>query len=214
MIVFCLRSSHGWVAAALLMLALGAPDTATAQPATHGPADWPCVQRLIPELAPAVLWPDAQIEELDADWWEDEELARVARYASARETAPDEALRRVNEFIESVGEGTREERLRLLFAGVFQEINRERSRTIAAVRRYAQGQVGQLERISELVDELERLRAADGMEQDALGRLEQELVWQRRLFQDRQAALRALCEQPYLLEERLGRLVRAIQAGL
>jgi hypothetical protein len=172
------------------------------------------VQRLIPELTPAVIWPDAHIEELDADWWEDEELAEVVRYASARETAPDEALRRVNEFIESVGEGERKERLRLLFAGLFQEINRERSRTIAAVRRYAQGQVGQLERISGLVDELERRRAADGVEQDALGRLEQELLWQRRLFQDRQAALRALCDQPYLLEERLGRLVRAIQAEL
>ena len=212
--MFRQRSSDGWVAAALLMLVVGAPATAVAQPATHGPPDWPCVQRLILELAPAALWPDAQIEELDANWWEDEELARVVRYASARETAPDEALRRVNWFIESVGDGEREERLRLLFAGLFQEINRERSRTIAAVRRYAQGQVGQLERISGLVDELERLRAADGVEQDALGRLEQELWWQRRLFQDRQAALRALCEQPYLLEERLGRFVRAIQAGL
>jgi hypothetical protein len=207
-----LRSCAGGAAAGLALL-LGTPGSAAAQHAAHGPTDWPCVQRLIPELAPATIWPGPPIEELESQWWQDDELARVVRFAAARETPVEDAMRRVEGFVERIYGEERERRLTLLFAGLFQEIDRRRSRTIEAVRRYARGQVGRLERISALVDELEERRGADGVEQAILDRLEGELFWQRRVFQDRQAALRALCEQPYGLEQRLGHFARAIQAG-
>ena len=201
-------------AGALALLLVIPSGAAEAQRAAHGPPDWPCVQRLIPELGAGSIWAGPPIDELDMEWWEDEEVARVVRFATARETPVTEALERVNAFIETVEEDELETRLTLLFAGLFREINQERSRTIEAVRRYARGQVGRLERISGLVDELEQLRGSNGAEPAAIERLEQELFWERRLFHDRQTAMRALCSQPYILEERLGRFVGTIHARL
>jgi hypothetical protein len=195
-----------------LLLALASPGHA--QPAAHGPPDWPCVQRLIPELAPATIWAGPPIDALEAEWWDDPELARVVRFAAARETTPEAARERVEAYISGVPEAEREEQLTLLFAGLFREIGRERSRTIEAVRRYARGQVGQLEQISALVDRLEEARSGNDVPPGEVERLEQELHWQRRLFQDRQGSLQALCQQPYLLEQRLGQLVRVISAEL
>lgn len=202
-------------AAALLAMTavLFQSGAAHAQRAATGPADWPCVQRLIPELSWGAIWSGPSIEELERDWWEDEEVGRTVRFAASRNTRSQDALERVDAFLEDTAEAD-EERLSLLFAGLFDRISRERSRTIEAIRRYARGQVDRLETIGALVDELEEARSAEESDTEGIERLEQEIFWERKVFEDRQASLRALCEQPYLLEERLSRMVRAIQAKM
>lgn len=197
----------------LIAAALALVPPAQAQRAATGPADWPCVQRLIPELSWGTIWTGPSPEELDREWWEDEEIAGVVRFATARETGEEEAVERVREFVGSL-EADHEQRLTLLFSGLFREINRERGRTIEAVRRYARGQVERLEGISELVDRLEQLREHDGADEERVQRVEDELFWERRVFELRQQSLEPLCDKPYLLEERLSRLVRVIQAEL
>jgi hypothetical protein len=199
------------MAAVAGLLAMAAP--AQAQRAATGPPDWPCVQRLIPELQWSTIWSGPSIDELDGNWWDDEEVGRTVRFASQRETSLEAALDRVEELADATSEN-REERLTHLFAGLFERIGRERGRTIDAIRRYARGQVVQLEKIGQLVDRLEDARSRNGPGAETVQSLEQEIYWERRVFEDRQASLRALCEQPYLLEERLSRLVRAIQARL
>jgi hypothetical protein len=215
--VFRLRS-WCWACAVALLLAVAllfaaAPQTAEAQRAAVGPPDWPCVQRLIPELAWETIWTGPPIDELEQAWWEDEEIGRVVRLATAPGTSTAEALGLIGELVDRIDED-REHRLTLLFAGVFEQTNRERGHTIDAIRRYARGQVGRLERIGTLVDELEELRRNEGHSSETVARWEEELFWERRVFEDRQASLRALCDQPYLLEEQLSRMVRVIQAEL
>lgn len=192
---------------------LSQSETANAQRAATGPADWPCVQRLIPELSWSAMWSGPSIEELERDWWDDDEVGRTVRFAASRDTRSQDALERVNAFLEGVAQAD-EERLSLLFSGLFERIGRERSRTIDAIRRYTRGQVVQLEKIGSLVDELEQVRGAGNADRQRVQRLENEIFWERKVFEDRQASLRALCEQPYLLEERLSRMVRSIQAKL
>lgn len=202
------------IASALAATAvLSQSETAAAQRAATGPADWPCVQRLIPELSWSAIWSGPSIEELERDWWDDDEVGRTVRFAASRDTRSQDALERVNAFLEGVAEAD-EERLSLLFSGLFERIGRERSRTIDAIRRYTRGQVVQLEKIGSLVDELEQARAGEDADRQRVQRLENEIFWERKVFEDRQASLRALCEQPYLLEERLSRMVRSIQAKL
>lgn len=207
-----LRCFRYCVAGGLMVLMAASAGPAQAQRAATGPPDWPCVQRLIPELSWGTIWAGPSPEELERDWWDDEEAARVVRYATARGTSEEEALERVRSFLDEVESGN-EERLTLLFAGLFQEVDRERGRTIDAVRRYARGQVQRLDTISELVDRLEELRS-EGADPEDIQRVEDELFWERRLFQQRQDSLQALCDKPYLLEERLSRLVREIQTRL
>lgn len=185
-------------------------EPVNAQRAASGPPDWPCVQRLIPELAWGTIWTGPSPDALEPDWWDDEEIGRVVRFATARETSREDAVERVRDFVNSV-ETNREERLTLLFSGLFERIDNERSRTIASIRKFSRSQVSRLETISGMVNDLEALRESNGVSAGTVERLEKELHWEQRTFKMRQQTLPALCEQPYLLEEKLSRMVRVIR---
>lgn len=191
-------------------LALGGVARVEAQRAAAGPPDWPCVQRLIPELAWGTIWTGPSLDELERDWWEDEEVGRVARFATDRSTPGDEALERVRDFVASVDDGEAEERLTLLFAGLFELTDRERRRAIDGIRRASRAQMARLDDISAMVDELEERRADEQADEAEIERLSETLFWEERTFERRQQALPAMCEQPALLEEKLGRMVRVI----
>lgn len=211
-----MRAPPGIMLLAVAGVLLAAAVPAEAQRAAAGPPDWPCVQRLIPELAWGTLWTGPSPEALEQPWWEDEAVGRVVRFATARDTPREAALARVRAFVAEVSEAPeaeREQRLTRLFAGLFERINRERSRTIERIRSAARGQMARLERLAALVDELEAARADDAGS-DEIERLEQALYWERLTFQRRQQSLPALCEKPYLLEEELSRMVRAIRNAL
>ncbi|SFU83071.1 hypothetical protein [Halomonas korlensis] len=200
----------------MIILGLGVPD-ARAQRAATGPPDWPCVQRLIPELAWGTIWTGPSPEALERSWWEDEEVGRVVRFATARETPREEALQRVHDFVAQVAgqpEADREERLTLLFAGLFERIDRERSRIIERIRSASRGQVKRLDRLTVLVDELEVLRASSEASGADIEELRKELHWEQRTFQKRQQLLPVMCEKPSLLEEELSRMVRVIRSEL
>lgn len=201
---------------AMMALGLGMAD-ARAQRAATGPPDWPCVQRLIPELAWGTIWAEPSPEALERSWWEDEEVGRVVRFATSRETPRDEALQRVGDFVAQLAsqpQADREERLTLLFAGLFERIDRERSRVIERIRGASRGQVKRLDRLAELVDELEARRTSREASDADIEQLQQELHWEQRTFQKRQQLLPVLCEKPVLLEEELSRMVRLIRAEL
>ncbi|MCE8026190.1 hypothetical protein [Billgrantia aerodenitrificans] len=207
-------------------LALFAATEVEAQRAAAGPPDWPCVQRLIPELAWGTIWTGPSPEELEQAWWEDDEVGRVARFATSRSTPEEQAQARVREFVESLPEEKDEEkgeeqadeeverRLTLLFAGLFELTNRERRRTIDGIRSASRAQLARLETISGMVDELEERRADESADAAEVERLSESLFWEQRTFQQRQQALPAMCEQPYLLEEKLSRMVRTIMARM
>lgn len=203
----------GFAMALIVMLGVAPPTHA--QRAATGPPDWPCVQRLIPELSWGTVWAGPSLDELEREWWDDEEVASVVRYATARETDDDAALQRVRDFVESTADDDdREERLTLLFAGLFERIDRERGRTIERIRGASRAQVARLETLSEMVDRLEERRGEEDPAQDEIERLEQELHWEKRAFEMRQQTLPAMCEKPYLLEEQLGRMVRVIREAM
>src|SRR5690554_140498 len=213
------RWSLRWLSLGLVMgLALTSVSQVEAQRAAAGPPDWPCVQRLIPELAWGTLWTGPSLDELEQEWWEDDEIARVVRFAISRSTPEEQALARVSEFVESIdpSDAAAEQRLTQLFAGLYQLTNRERRRTIDRIRGASRAQMARLDTISGMVDELEiqRSNADSAADQAEADRLAEALFWEQRTFQHRQQALPALCEQPYLLEEQLSRMVRVIMARM
>jgi hypothetical protein len=196
------------------LLLLGGMAHVEAQRAAAGPPDWPCVQRLIPDMAWGTVWAGPPLDELEHQWWEDEEIGRVVRFATARATPEGEGLERVRDFVASVDDDEAEERLTLLFSGLFELTNRERRRAIDSIRRASRAQVARLEIISEMVDELENQRREEGGDEVEIERLAEDLFWEQRTFQMRQQALPAMCEQPYLLEEKLSRMTRVIMERL
>ncbi len=209
----------------LLLIVLALPSLASAQYPGAEPLDWPCEQRLIPALAWGALWDGPSPEALKKQWWEDEEVGAVVRFATARKTPRDVAIARVRSFAEDVASGQQsagrsltqeeiEQRLTLLFAGLFERIDRERNRVIAVIRGAARAQVARLDRISRMIDRLEVLSASETASNDAIERLQEALYWERQTFRMRQQALPAFCEKPYLLEESLSRMVRDIRSQM
>ncbi|PMR75913.1 hypothetical protein [Billgrantia endophytica] len=204
----------------LLVLGLGSALALTgvaqveAQRAAAGPPDWPCVQRLIPDMAWGSIWAGPSLDELERQWWDDEEVGRVVRFATTRATPEGEGLERVREFVAAVDDDEAEERLTLLFSGLFELTNRERRRTIDSIRRTSRAQVARLDVISEMVDELEKRRGEEAADETEIERLSEDLFWEQRTFQLRQQALPAMCELPYLLEEKLSRMTRVIMERL
>lgn len=195
-----------------LITSLLLPGNVQAQRAAAGPPDWPCVQRLIPELAWGTLWAGPSLDELEQPWWEDQQVGRTVRASTSRTISEEQALDHLQRFIEE--NDPDKQRLTLLFSGLFEQINSARSRTIEKIRSASRAQVARLEQVSELVNELETARDSTNAAEEEITRLEKELHWERRTFEMRQQALPALCEKPYLLEERLARMVRIIDSSM
>lgn len=168
--------------------------------------DWPCIQRLVPELAAAQLWrgsPMSAVEPVESG----SELDALAEELAARRVALEEAERLVAGFAEGLGPAERDEELARLFTRTLALINQDRSSIIAGIKRYARGQRQLAQQISEKNDRLQALG-----QQELLAR--QELMMQRdwdiRVFDDRRNSLTYLCEQPVLLEQRAFALARTM----
>jgi hypothetical protein len=195
------------VLASLLILANMAP--AGAQPA-HDP-DWPCVQRLVPELSAGMMWSGPPLDASN-DWERDPELAKLAGQLAARRTSLDQAEAVITEYAEDLSPDARAEKLGTLFTGVLELINSERSRMIASIKSYARNQRQLAERITQenrRLDQLERDPQAGPQTEPA--ELRSQRDWDLRIYDDRNRALRQVCDQPVQLEQRAFALARAIQ---
>jgi hypothetical protein len=196
------------ILASLLMLSGMAP--AGAQPA-HDP-DWPCVQRLVPELSAGMMWSGPPLDASDGGWNSDPEIAQLAGQLAPRRTPVDQAEAAIAGYAKGLSADARAERLRMLFEGVLELINDERSRTIDSIKRYARNQRQLAERIRQenrRLDQLERDPQAGAPTE--LAELRSQRDWDLRIYDDRNRALRQVCDQPVQLEQRAFALARAIQ---
>ena len=197
--------------AILVMLAGVTPGTA--QPA-HDP-DWPCIQRLVPELSAGMLWGQAPPTTPIGEWHEDPELAQLVGSVAARSTSMDQAREAIADYAEGLPPDARAEKLGALFEGVLELVNGERSRTIASIKSYARNQRQLAERIAQenrRLDQLEREQKAEAQTEAA--DLRNERDWALRIYDDRNRVLRQVCDQPVQLEQRAFALARAIQSQI
>lgn len=201
------RSLLGAAGLAVLALAPGAAPSAAAEPSD---ADWPCIQRLVPQLAASQMWAGPSAESGGAI---DDETTQLAHRLAARSMPVDEAEAAIDSFAGGLPPEERNAELARLFHEVLQLINLERSRIIAGIKRYTRKQRHLAEKIAQDSRQLADLQP--GTTPDAAT---QELLearqWDLRVFEDRQRILRQVCEQPVLLEQRAFALSRAMQAQL
>jgi len=194
------------LACAVLWWSAGAAPVASA---TGEDPDWPCVQRLVPEIAPGMLWAGPPLDAVDGE--PVPAIEALAGELAARRVPLEEAEAQVEEFAESFGNEQKDEQLTRLFARTLEIINRDRSSIIQGIRKYARGQRALADRINVRNEELIELAADQVLERDAL-RAERD--WDLRVYEDRRASLGYLCEQPVLLEQRAFALARAIAGHL
>ena len=174
--------------------------------------DWPCVQVLVPEIAPGMIWTGPPLEEAGAGWRDDPAVRELAGELAARRTPLEEAEQRVAEFAQAQPAGARDAALTRLFAGVLATINRDRASLISGIKRFAGKQRVLSEGIAETNAALRELDAAAPPERRQ--ELEEQRAWSMRIFDEREGSLTYLCEQPVVLEQRAFALARAIAGHL
>ncbi len=171
--------------------------------------DWPCVQRLVPQLSAAAVWDGPPLAEPGADSPGEAAIAELASKVAARGTPLDTAEQAIVTYAESLG-AERDARLTALFAAVFVTVDRDRAELISGIKRYARGQRRLAARIRETTAELGGGTATAARRRE----LQERRAWDTRIFEERQTSLQALCDQPVLLEQRLFRLAQTIRANM
>ncbi len=203
-----LRGGAGALAAALAgLLVLTSARPAAAAAAT---ADWPCQQRLVPEIAAGMIWPGPPLNSVPAEV-DDPTIRHLAGELAARRTPLEQASTQIDQFANGLPAEQRKQRLTQLFAETLAVINRDRGSIIGGIKKYSQGQQALADRITTSNQQLTELASDQVQERDALAA---QRDWDLRIYRDRKSSLSYLCEQPVLLEKRAFAVAKAIAGHL
>lgn len=195
--------------AAGLALLLVLPAPAGAADPRH--PDWPCVQARVSEISLPAVWSGPPIEDVGQRWEQDARIRDLVVRLAQRRTPLEEARETVAAFVAGPD---REEKGRLLFAGLFERLNRERSEVMSGIERLARRQEQFAEQVRADAAELRALQQAPQRDQARIDELAGRIEWTTRIFEDRRKTVRYVCEVPVLIEQRLFALARAIQQAL
>ena len=197
----------------LVAAAALARGCATACGRAGGRSDWPCIQRLVPELAVSQMWAGARPDGAEIAASADGELAQLAHRLASRSMPVEEAQAAIERFADSLAPEERDAQLARLFDDVLQQINQERSQIIDGIRRYTRKQRHLADKIAHDSQKLADLQPGTTPDAETQALLD-ERQWDLRVFEDRRRILTQICEQPVLLEQRAFSLSRAMQAQL
>jgi hypothetical protein len=136
----------------------------------------------------------------------------VARLA-ARRTPLEEAEKTIAEFVAGAA-AERQGNAKLLMAGLFETLNRQRAEVMSGIERFTRRQRELVERIRANTTRLRELQSAAERDDAKLSELANQVEWDTRIFEDRRKVTRYVCEVPTVIERRLFALGRAIAQAL
>ena len=196
-----------WIVGAYVFLAV----PAIAMDARH--PDWPCPQVVVPNLSVAAFWTGPSIDDVGDNWMKDKTVHDLVLRFAGRRTSLAEAEKEAAEFIVGT-QAERQQRAKLLFAGLFTTLGRERDDVMAGIERFSQRQQQLREKISAEMTDLRAQQDAAGQESATADKLSEQIAWETRIFDERRNTISYVCEVPSTIERRLFALARAIQQKL
>lgn len=206
---------HGFLAALALLIAAfllaGRPVLAGA--ATEE-ADWPCDQRLVPRIALGTIWQGPPVDEFTDTWWENQEVFQLVGQLTDPTLTEEEVAAIIDGFAKA-HENNKKDLLVMTFAGLFQKMNDERSGQIKKIKNFFRRMEKLTERISEISGKIREIRKAGATSEDPrLKELDEEMLWNTRVYDERERLAPYVCDEPILLEQRLGVISRVLQERL
>ena len=175
--------------------------------------DWPCNQIKVPEISVAAVWAGPSIDDVGNAWEEDATIKDLVARLAARRTPLDDAQKAIAEAITGTESG-RQQKAKLIFAGLFNTLNHERSEVMRGIERYARKQKEFSEQIRSTILQLRELQDRPDLDQSRIEELTNRVEWDTRIFEERRKTMNFVCEVPVLIEQRLFALARAIQQSL
>lgn len=172
--------------------------------------DWPCVQAKVPDVSLAAVWAGPPLDDVADKWKTDVKVSALLPRLAARRTSLDEAQKAIAEFLAgSAAEKT--EKGKLLFAGLFDTLNAQRSSVMGGLERVTRKQREAADKIRADTLALHALQDAVPPDPSKIEELGNQLVWETRIFEDRRRVIKFVCEVPTAIDQRLFALGRVIQ---
>jgi hypothetical protein len=172
--------------------------------------DWPCAQAKVPDISLAAVWDGPALDDATAKWKDDARISALVPRLAARRTPLDEAEKAITEFL-SGPSAKKNEAGKLLFAGLFDTLNAQRSSVMNGLERVTRKQREAAEKIRDDTLALQALQDVTPPDQARVEELGNQLVWQTRIFEDRRRVIKFVCEVPTAIDQRLFALGRVIQ---
>jgi hypothetical protein len=171
--------------------------------------DWPCPQAKVPDISLAAVWDGPALDDIADKWKNDTKVSALVPRLAARRTPLDEAEKTITELLSSAT--AKSETGKLLFAGLFDTLNAQRSSVMNGLERITRKQREAAEKIRDDTLALQALQGASPPDQAKVDELGNQLVWQTRIFEDRRRVIKFVCEVPTAIDQRLFALGRVIQ---
>ena len=175
--------------------------------ASASDADWPCIQALVPVVEIGVLWPQVIPESDLGQWKENKKInSLVQKLGDLREyTDTERAL--VEQFMETIPEADQTSTLNRLAEGTLAVANKRRSLYIKGIKKYTRQQNDIAAQIEEGLNQLAKFEQ-DGVQSPESEELLETMNWHQRVFDQREQAMVALCDQPVLVEQTTSDVLR------
>jgi len=195
------------VTMAALALALSGTAARAADPRYP---DWPCTQAKVPDISLAAVWAGPALDDAETKWKDDAKVSALVSKLSARKTPLDEAEKSVKEFLTG-SPSDKTVNAKLLFAGLFDTLNAQRSQVMGGLERVSRKQREAADKIRDETIQLQTLQGATPRDDTKVEALSNQLLWETRIFEDRRKVVRFVCEVPTAIDQRLFALGRVIQ---
>ena len=171
--------------------------------------DWPCAQAKVPEISLAAVWAGPPLDDVSGKWREDATVGSLVAKLAARRTTLEEAQKAITEYLNGAADKTGSGKL--LFAGLFDSLNAQRSQVLNGLERVTRKQREAADKIRADTLALQALQGETPPDQAKIDELGNQLVWQTRIFEDRRNVIKFVCEVPTAIDQRLFALGRTIQ---
>jgi len=172
--------------------------------------DWPCVQAKVPDLSIAAMWDGPSIEPAQKAGQDDPAIRNLIARLAARRIPIEDAQKSIEDFLAGAGTAKADKGV-LLFAGLFETLNRERTEVMNGLERMQRRQRELADRIKADVAAQRELQDEPRPDQAKLDELGTRIEWNTRIFDDRRKSVRYACEVPVIIERRLFALGRTIR---
>jgi hypothetical protein len=187
--------------------------TAAAHAAMPGAdPNWPCQQTLVPTLSAGMLWSGPAVDQA-GDWHADPEVAALVQRIAPGEVPAEQGEAAIKAFAQTLGPD-RARRLTLVFAGLLDETNRQRSEMIEHIKDLGERQRNLARLIDRLSAELNAEPAGADGESAARTDLQQRWTFTSRTYAEVQRTMRYACDAPRTLDARLGGYAHTLEAAL
>jgi hypothetical protein len=197
---------RGRIAIGVLLAILASSPCPAADPRYP---DWPCAQAKVPEISLAAVWAGPPLDDVQEKWKDDPKVNALVGKLAARRTPIEDAQKAATDFL--AGSADKTMAGKLVFAGLFETLNAQRSSVMNGLERVMRKQREAADKVRSDTIDLQALQDAPSRDQARIDELGNQLVWETRIFEDRRRVVKFVCEVPTMIDQRLFALGRTIQ---